>query len=72
MRVAFRSETGLARFNEGGCGGPGVPHPEAKTIINAGRHSPLAEVVRMNESAYQKLRSYEAESPIAHHLSPIA
>src|ERR1700745_1675024 len=48
VRVAFRSETGFARFKEGGCGGPGVPHPDAKASTNAGRHSRFAEVARMN------------------------
>jgi len=45
-RVAAKSVTGSGKFSDGGCGAPGVPHPETKA------HSPTvsaAHAIRSDE-----------------------
>jgi hypothetical protein len=39
LRSALKSATGAGSFSDGGCGGPGVPHP-AKTNAHASAGQP--------------------------------
>jgi hypothetical protein len=46
VRIAVKSVTGAGRFSDGGCGAPGVPHPESNAHNTT---ASAAQVFRSNE-----------------------
>jgi hypothetical protein len=68
FRVADKSPTGSARFSDGGCGAPGVPHPESSaqsTTASAGNAFRSIELIafQSNGAAQAACGSNERPQP---------